>query len=275
MLKNSTTLQDNKIDSIALGGFDGLHIAHQKLVSHLDKHGALFVIKKNIPILTPLGYRKHFLDKPILYAELQEIKHLNCQEFIELLMKTYPNLQKIVIGYDFRFGKGRSCGIEELEKFFSGEVVVVPEVIVDEISVHSYKIKDFIRDGNIQMANKLLGRQYQIQGKIIKGQGLGAKKLVPTVNLYIDKFLLPNEGVYATKTKVNNKLYPSVTFIGHRDTTDGSFAVETHIINETIEAKDEAIVFFVDKIRENMKFDSLEKLKEQIEEDIKLTLRYI
>ena len=120
------------------------------------------------------------------------------------------------------------------------------------------------------MANKLLGKEYKIYGHHISGQGLGAKSFVPTINLKVNEFLLPKEGVYITKTLLDDDEYNSITFLGHRVTTDGSYAVETHILDNDIKDCPYTVqIKFIEKIRDNQKFDSFEKLKIQIDEDLK------
>ncbi|MFA6789046.1 MAG: riboflavin kinase, partial [Arcobacteraceae bacterium] len=129
--------------------------------------------------------------------------------------------------------------------------------------------------GDINTANTLLGRKYKIKGYQIKGQGLGSKEFVPTINLKVENYLLPNEGVYATKTLLDGNSYFSITFLGHRVSTDGSYAVETHILNQTIqEHKKDVEIKFFKKIRGNQKFDSFEALKKQIDLDILLVENY-
>jgi len=119
------------------------------------------------------------------------------------------------------------------------------------------------------MANKLLGRTYAIEGRVIPGQGLGKRSLVPTLNLKVEHYQLPLEGVYATRTQIGSSRYPSVSFLGHRVSTDGSFAVETHILDKDIgSVEGEIVLEFVALIRPNRKFDTLEALKEQIKKDI-------
>ncbi len=104
---------------------------------------------------------------------------------------------------------------------------------------------------------------------------MGNKEFVPTINLKIENYLLPSEGVYATKTIINNESYFSITFLGHRVSTDGTYAVETHILNQTIqEHKKDVEIKFFKKIRGNQKFDSFEALKKQIDLDILLVENY-
>ncbi len=272
MKKSSSILVNKKdITAIALGGFDGMHIAHQELFNHLGDKGAVVSIESEYANLTPKTYRQEYCKYPIYYYILENIKHLSGEEFISLLKEEFPNLEKIVVGFDFCFGKNRKNCISELKNLFHGEVTVVDEIKLDGIPVHSRIIRDYIKDGDIKQANRLLGKEYKIFGNQIKGQGLGSKSFVPTINLNIEDFILPTEGVYLTKTIINEEELPSVTFLGHRVTTDGSFAVETHIIDKNIKNRFSLVqIKFIDKIRDNKKFNSFEELKKQIELDLKM-----
>jgi riboflavin kinase/FMN adenylyltransferase len=271
MKKNfSTLVNKDSITSIAIGGFDGMHAAHQELFKNLDDNGAILSIESGYATLTPKKYRQEYSSYPIYYYNLDEIKHLEGHEFIELLQKEYPNLNKIVVGFDFCFGKNRAYCIPQLKKVFKGEVVVLDEYKIDTISVHSRCIREYISNGDIKTANKLLAKEYKIYGTQEKGQGLGSKSFVPTINLKVEDFLIPQEGVYITTTILNNIEYKSITFLGHRVTTDGSYAIETHLFDEDIKNDDYSIeIKFFKKIRDNQKFDAYEKLKEQILSDIK------
>ena len=268
MKRFSTILKNEQVDTLAIGGFDGLHLAHQKLISHLSDHGRLVVIDKNSASLTPKAHRCNYLKQECLFLSFDEIKNLNADEFITFLKSKFKNLKKIVVGYDFRFGKCAHADAHDLKTLFDGEVVIVEEVFFEGISVHSRIIREFLQMGKLQEANKLLGRHYQIEGDIIKGQGIGAKKLFPTLNIKVEDFLIPKEGVYATYTKISNQIYPSASFIGKRLSTDGNFSIETHILDEKLEEVNGKIsIIFIDFIRENMKFNSLEALKKEISKD--------
>ena len=276
MKKSSSILVNkNTITSIAIGGFDGMHSAHQELFKNLDENGAILSIESGYANLTPKRYRQEYSIYPIYYYVLENIRHLEGDEFIKLIKEEFPNLKKIVVGFDFCFGKNRKYCIEKLKDLFNGEVLVIDEIKIDEIPVHSRIIRQYLKDGNIKMANKLLGKEYKLYGQQIKGQGLGTKSFVPTINLKVDEFLLPQEGVYITKTILDNKEYKSITFLGHRVTTDGSYAVETHILDENITNDNYTTqVKFYEKIRDNKKFDSFEELKNQILDDIELAKNY-
>ena len=270
MKKSSSILVNkNSITSIAIGGFDGMHYAHQQLFKNLDENGAILSIESGYANLTPKRYRQEYSKYPIYYYVLDNIKHLEGTEFITLIKEEFPNLKKIVVGFDFCFGKNRKYCVNELKNIFNGEVIVIDEISIDDIPIHSRHIREYLKQGDIQTANKLLGKEYKIYGIQIKGQGLGAKSFVPTINLTCEDFLLPSNGVYITKTILNENEYNSISFIGHRTTTDGEFAIETHILNEDIVNNDYTIqIKFFKKLRDNRKFDSFEELKKQIDYDI-------
>ena len=255
------------IKSIAIGSFDGIHLAHQELIKRVD---GVVVIERGYATLTPGWKRSIYTNKATFFYLFEKIKHLTPQEFIELLNSHFPNLQKIVVGYDFKFGLNASGNIELLKELFSGTVEVVDEVKVDRISVHSKVIREFIKSSNIKMANKLLGRNYRVDGKHIRGLGLGSKELVPTINLKVINYTLPN-GVFAINAIINGKKYRAVCFIGHRESIDNSFSVEFHILDEfKDDIKGKIWVEFIEFIRYNNKFNNLNELKKQIEKDIEV-----
>lgn len=269
MLKSFTTLEKSKIEAIAIGGFDGVHLAHQELISKLGAHGALLIVHRGGVGLTPDKERCLYHDKQCMILEFDKIKEVEAEDFVAFLQKEFVNLQKIVVGYDFRFGKGRSGDVKLLKVLFSGEVEVVSEIFHQGISVHSRKIKDYLSLGEIKTANRLLSREYALKGKVVSGQGLGKEKLYPTLNIDNGDFFLPKEGVYASRVKIAGKSYPSVSFIGKRLSTDGAFSIEIHILDEDFSQEVQRVeLFFVDYLRENRKFDDLRDLKAQITQDI-------
>jgi riboflavin kinase/FMN adenylyltransferase len=271
-LSTATVIKNrkNEIDSIAIGGFDGMHTGHQHLFSALGEKGGIVVIETGYANLTPRRERERFSSYAIFYYQLEDIRHLDGKNFIKMLKSEFPKLKKIVVGYDFHFGKNRHSSHKDLQELFDGEVVVIDEVLMDNDSIHSHKIRAKLQLGDIRGANAFLGHNYTIHGDVVAGQGLGKKELVATINLHVKDFLLPQEGVYATLTRIDDEehYHPSVSFLGHRVTTDGNFAVETHILDTELTCKSRAYISFIDFIRPNKKFSSLQELKKAIDSDI-------
>jgi len=257
---------NNTIRSIAIGSFDGMHIAHQKVIEAVD---AIVIIERNGGYLTPGYKRSLYTDKMCCFYFFEVIRSLSPEAFVAKLKEDFPHLERIVVGYDFAFGQDKAGSAETLATLFDKEVVVVEEICIEGIPVHSRTIKAYLREGNIEMANKLLGRNYTLEGVVIPGQGLGKKALVPTLNLHVEHYQLPLEGVYATRTKIGTEWFASVSFLGHRISTDGTYAVESHILDSELgETEGELQLEFRGFIRGNRRFDSLEGLKAQIGADI-------
>jgi len=262
-------MSSNKIDSVAIGGFDGMHAAHQYLFQELSENGAVLAIETGYADMTPGGHRQDHTHFPLFYYDLDDIKGLSGEEFIAKLKIDFPKLNKIVVGFDFHFGNKRSCDSFDLKELFDGEVIVVDEVKMDGVAVHSHKIRKLLEKGKLEKANLYLGYNYQLKGSVVAGQGVGKEKLVPTINIETLGYRLPKEGVYATMTRLDDdKLYPSVSFIGQRQITDNTFAIETHILDKEVSASQKADISFLHYIRENRAFESFEALKKQIAQDI-------
>lgn len=222
--------RDN-VRAVAIGNFDGMHLGHQKLFENLGEYGAIIVILAGGGTkLTPFASRQAFTNKKIFYCDLRAIKSLSGGEFIALLRQNFINLQKIVVGEDFRFGRDRAWGAEFLRREFRGQTCVLGEFCLSGGGVHSSRIKELLSRGQCEAAAELLGRDYEICGRIVRGQGRGAREFVATLNLDASGYFMPKSGVYASLTRTESKEFASVSFLGHRLSTDGAFAIETHIL---------------------------------------------
>jgi riboflavin kinase/FMN adenylyltransferase len=264
ILKSSLHLK-NSIKSIAIGSFDGIHLAHKQLIKKAD---AIVVIEHGFSTLTPGWRRSIYTQKPTYFYMLKKIKNLTPKEFIKKLKSDFPKLEKIVIGYDFAFGKDKTGNVATLKEHFKGNIEVVAEVKYNNISVHSRVIRQEITYNNIELANKLLDRAYTVVGTQIKGQGIGAKELVATINLKVLNYTLPT-GVFAVNATFNNKSHKAIAFLGHRETTDNNFAIEVHILedfNKNIIG--DISIEFIKFIRKNRKFTNLNELKIEILKNI-------
>ncbi|EJF06314.1 FAD synthase [Thiovulum sp. ES] len=259
------------INSLAIGKFDGLHLGHRELFSKLSKNGGVLIIdKKREKYLLPPKYRENFLEFPIFFYKFEDIFHLSGGEFLEKLISDFPNLEHIVVGYDFRFGENRTSSANDLHKLFDGKISIVDEVKIDNISVHSKEIANRLENGEIEKANLLLGRNYSIFAKHFRERGLGSQEIFPTLNLQNRNFLFPKSGVYKTETKIKKEVLESITFIGNRESSDNKFSFETHVLDRDLENRNfgEIETQFLSFIRENRKFGNLSELKKQIQKDI-------
>lgn len=292
-------LASKQITSLAIGKFDGLHLGHKKLLDLLGDRGAVLIIDKAIKcdnhnginneqnphiqsdqnpphqgFLTSLRDR---LDRlPNAYVvEFASVAQMSGEEFVATLLESLPSLETIIVGYDFRFGKDRLYGADDLRHLCglrqrrwrqAVQVVIVPKVCYGEIPLHASVIKSFVQHGDIAVANAMLGWHYTITGDVIRGQGIASKELFPTINIRTQGYVLPANGVYAAR--VCEKM--AISFFGHRVSTDGAYAIESHIIDSEItQVPEQLTIQMYKKIRENRRFDSLQELKAQIECDIK------
>lgn len=254
----SQTPNKDEIYSLAIGRFDGLHLGHGAIFSHLGERSAVLIIENHHANLTP--NRAKFAKIPLFFYEFKEIRALCVGDFIAKLRADFTNLKQIVVGADFRFGRDRSGGVDELRASFGGEVCVVDEYKISGVAVHSAKIREFLSAGEIEKASKFLGRNYEICGQIVRGAGLGKRELFATINADINGYFLPKNGVYATFVRIlgisvftlarknfddksgenldkfsqisgdNFGWFWGATFIGNRLSIDEKFAIETHVL---------------------------------------------
>lgn len=268
MLKRSTILNKESVDTLAIGSFDGIHLGHRQLIRRLGAQGALFVIDKDQANLTPGIKRSVYAGYPCMFYHFLKVKQLSGEEFVALLRKEFPCLKKIVVGYDFCFGNNRSCCAQDLTTLFDGEVDIVEPFRYHNEAIHSSQIRSYLQAGKLEEANRFLGREYSIEGDVISGQGIGKEHLVPTLNLKVLDYLIPKAGVYACRARIGEHFYDAVCFIGNRLLTDGRFAIETHIMDTFLqEAPAFVELFFVKYVRDIASFHSFEALKQQIERD--------
>ncbi|WP_243830435.1 bifunctional riboflavin kinase/FAD synthetase [Campylobacter novaezeelandiae] len=267
----STTIVKDKVKSLAIGSFDGIHLGHKKLIDYLDDQGILLIIDKFKGKKLCTNQDKFFLTKKeIVELDFKDIKTLDGKEFLQFLKKEFRNLKLIIVGYDFSFGKNRAYKANDIEMLSGIKTIIVDEFSINGVGVHTSLIKEYLKQGDIKKANSFLGRNYGIKGRLIKGQGLGSKELFATLNLECKDYFLPKDGVYATFIKFKNQNYKSVSFIGIRS-SDNNFSIESHILEEfddELKLHEILELEFVDYIRENQKFEDLNKLKNQISKDI-------
>jgi riboflavin kinase/FMN adenylyltransferase len=186
------------------------------------------------------------------------------------------NTRKVIIGYDHRFGRNQEGGIgylEEHQNRFGFEVEEIPHQDIHDVTVSSTKIREALQEGEVHVANEYLGRYYSLSGLVTKGEQVGRKIGFPTANIYVPETykLIPGDGVYAVKVKIDDNVFNGMLNIGNRPTVMGQkrrievdiFNVEQDIYGLKIE------VDFVEQLRKEQRFDNLQLLKRQLEEDKK------
>ena len=270
---------------LALGYFDAVHKGHQKVLKKavsvasekgLTPASLIFVGGKSKKDVFTLNerVRRIFLTgvKTVIVKELsKDFMALSKLKFLEELSSLY-DIKAVVSGSDFTFGKNAEGSVETLKEFF-GTDNVYTENLEEENGekISSTSIKNALLKGDILTANTLLGGNYFITGKVLKGKGLGKTIDFPTANIKLDsnKFLI-GAGVYATFVVIENKIYSAITNFGAQPTVAGEETiVETYIDNFSGDLYDKIItVYFVEKIRDIVKFNSLQELKSQLEKDL-------
>ncbi len=288
--------QNNSSSVVTIGTFDGVHIGHQKIIGRLIKVGKekelksvvltffphpRMVLQKhsNLKLLNTIEEREAILsslglDQMVIKTFTKEFANLSAHDFVKTVLVDALHAKHIIIGYDHQFGKDRSANIDDLKAFgkeFGFEVEEISAQDVKDVSVSSTKIRTALQEGDIITANAYLGYPYFLTGKVIKGKGLGKQIGFPTANIHIeeDYKLIPKDGVYLVKGILKEKTLFGMMNIGHNPTVGGIhqsievhfFDFETNIYNESIRIE------FLERLRDEHKFASLELLQEQLKKD--------
>lgn len=282
----------NKCCAVTLGKFDGLHLGHQKLIGIVrekakqeDLLAVLFTFDSLPLSICPQKYQ-HFIstnserralcenygiDVEIEYPFTTEFMNMEPEEFIQKIIIEKLHAKYVVIGTDFRFGKGRAGDadtlVEACEKYDFTTIVVEKEKYQDK-EISSTFARDELKLGHMETVNILLNRPYSVSGVVSKGNQFGRKLEFPTVNLYPTEYkLLPPNGVYATRIIIDDEKFYGVTNLGVKPTvSDASdISVETHIFDYSRDVYGKKIeVEFMHFLRPEMKFDDVEALKKQM-----------
>jgi riboflavin kinase/FMN adenylyltransferase len=212
----------------------------------------------------------------------KEFARLTPQEFLEKILLQNFHPKTLVVGHDFSFGADRSGNIPFLEKFCRDHgitLIIIPPYQENGAVVSSTRIRSELKNGNVEVAKELLGRDYYLRGKVEKGFQRGRTIGVPTANIHPDVEFVPRKGVYCTLTNFGGKLHPSITNIGVNPTfqTDqkSPIKIETHIFDFDAHLYDlEVEVVLRHFLRDEKKFSGIDELKKQIEQDIAMARKY-
>jgi riboflavin kinase/FMN adenylyltransferase len=273
---------------VTIGVFDGVHIAHQRIIEEVIKTAkrenkkSLVITFKNHPeeVLSKLDikwitsisqklniFSEYGIDEVVLLKFTKQIYKMAPYEFIQKLKNL--NATTIVVGEDFKFGNKREGDIDTLKSMFN--VIVIPQIKMNECVVSSTLIRELIFEGNFDTAEKLLGRKYLVEGKVVKGNRYGTLIGYPTANIITEQ-ILPKDGVYQVEIIMNTTKFNGVSNIGYCPTFDKKKKTfEVHIINFNKNLYNKKInIIFKKRLRDEMKFSSPYELKKMIEKDIQL-----
>lgn len=284
---------------VTIGTFDGVHVGHQKIINRLleitRQTGGESVILTffphprmilhpedvNIKLISTMSEKADRLeaagiDHLIITPFTRDFSNLSPQEYIKDFLVDRIGTRHIVIGYDHRFGKDRSGGLQHLQQYSSEygfAVEEIPEQDIHDVAVSSTKIRQAILSGDIDTANDFLGYPFCLTGKVIKGDQIGRKLGFPTANLFIEETykLIPADGIYAVGLTLLNsdQQLNGMAYIGHRPTVNGMTRnIEVNIFDFTGDIYGQKIrLNFLKFIREDQKFSSLEQLTDQLKLD--------
>ena len=282
---------------VTSGTFDGVHLGHQKILNRLkevaqetggesvvitfyphpravvstdnQKVSLLTTIEEKIELLETTG-----IDHLLIIPFTREFSELSSEEFIQKILIETIGTKTLVIGYDHRFGRNREGSFEYLKTHAEKYGFVIEEIArqdIDHLTVSSTRIRQALVEGNIPTANHFLGRDYAISGLVVKGKQLGRTIGVPTANIQVRDInkLVPADGVYAVWVDYRNERFGGMMNIGNRPTVDGRLkTIEVNLFDFDKDIYGENLsVYFVERIRNEQKFNGLDALKEQIGKD--------
>lgn len=289
-------IMDNKESDnyVALGSFDGLHYGHLSLVRKTvevarEKNGKSMVFTyKNHPktivkpdsvpkLIMDLDTKLEYLEEEnvdivVLRSFTKEFMSMEAENFIKLLCEDY-NVKGIVVGFNFRFGHknlGNVDVLKNLQKKYGYELYIMDPYTYKGNAISSTRIRNCILEGEVKEATNMLSKPYSIKGKVIHGRHIGRTIGFPTANLeFNDKMVIPGKGVYYTNVKYKDRVFKGITSVGNNPTVNGKeLTIETFILNfDEMIYGEELKVYFIEKIRGEMKFDSVDKLVAQIKKD--------
>lgn len=281
-----------------VGTFDGVHVGHQKLLKRIKelahKEGGetvlltfhphprlvLFPDDNDLKLITTLEERierlsQTGLDHLIIHPFTTEFSRTTAIEYVRDILVEQIGVKKLVIGYDHHFGRNREGSLENLKELaptFGFVVEEIPAQEIKDVNVSSTKIRNALNEGDVKKANSFLGYHFQLSGTVVKGSEIGSSLGFPTANIEVDNpnKIIPAPGVYATQAIINGREYKSMTNLGFRPTVheNSQLTIEAHLFNFDMDIYGETITLrFIDRIREEVKFDNRESLKDQIAKD--------
>jgi riboflavin kinase / FMN adenylyltransferase len=289
---------------VSVGNFDGVHRAHRHVLDEIVGRARAANAKSvavtfephpsrilrpdnNLKLLTPLPEKLRLLeatkvDAVLLLPFSRDLSLMSPHEFAREILKNRLHVCEVHEGYNFHFGHKAAGDIHLLRQLGAEMGFAVhdyPEMRLRGESVSSSQIRKLLSEGRVSRARHLLARPFSILSTPGRGRGYGAKYTVPTINLARYEELVPKDGVYINRTRVGDECFDSVTNVGNRPTFGSdSFAIESHLLNFhplDLSPETEVELFFLDRLRDEIKFPSVEALKEQIGRDVGKAEKYL
>ena len=288
---------------VSVGNFDGVHIAHQAVVRRMaerahaiggkavavtfDPHPLRILRPDSSPkLLTPLAVKMQLLEQTGVDAVLvlpftRDLSLMSAHDFARTVLADGLHAREVHEGYNFHFGHKAQGNVDTLAQFgreMGFDVHTYSEQLLRRHHVSSSEIRSLVATGRVERARALLGRPFSIFSNPGRGRGFGTRYTVPTVNLARYDELVPANGVYITRVRINGECFDAVSNVGVRPTFGpDSFAIESHLLNfHPIEllAQTEIELIFLKRLREERKFASVDGLREQIGKDVQTAQRF-
>ncbi len=282
---------------VTTGTFDGVHLGHQKIISRLidvakEEQGetvlltfyphprmVLFPDDNELKLLNTQQEKirlleKYGIDHLIIHPFTKEFSRLTSVEFVRNILVNSIHTKRLVIGYNHHFGRNREGSFEHLKEFgpvYGFDVEEIPAKDIDHIEISSTKIRQALQAGEVEVAATYLGHTYSVSGKVVQGKQLGRTIGYPTANILMeDKYkLIPADGVYAVKVELNGVMYQGMLNVGNNPTIEGkgrSLEVNIFDFDQNIYG-DEATIYFIERLRDEVKFSGLDQLKAALARD--------
>tara|TARA_B100001996_G_C18657495_1_gene591771 strand:- start:5 stop:919 length:915 start_codon:yes stop_codon:yes gene_type:complete len=293
IIRDIENIKFNQPLTASIGGFDGIHLGHQKIISNIVSESLkdntksalitfnplpkIFFSKKNFEILSIYKkidiLKKSNIDYLIILRFNKKLISMKPKNFIEKILVEKLNVKSLTVGDDFKFGHNQTGNINDLIEYSKKglfSIKIEKKHNFDNIRISSSFIRDAIIQNDFIKASKMLGRPYSVSGKIIHGDKKGSEIGFPTANIKLEDNILLN-GVYAVSTNINNKKCNAVANIGYKPTFNGkTYLFEAHIFNFSSNLYGKRLEFnIISKIRDTKKFNDIEELKDYIKKDIK------
>jgi riboflavin kinase/FMN adenylyltransferase len=282
---------------VTIGTFDGVHQGHRQIIAGIKElaqqtggetviltffpHPRMIIHPENqdLRLITTIHERAALLeqlgvDHLIITPFSRDFSNQTAEAYIRDILVNKIGTRKIIIGYDHRFGKDRQGGLVDLQRaapVYGFEVIEIPEQDINNVAVSSTRIREALSNADIEQANTFLGYPFFITGKVIRGNQIGRQLGYPTANLLVEENykLIPGDGIFAVTVQLNHEIFKGMAYIGHRPTINGMtrnievniFDFNQDIYNQTLRMN------FLNFVRHDVKFSSLEELKEQLAQD--------